>query len=93
MQIDKESENISKAAASIGESKLPLNDELIAAVENILSEKGYDEAIVFAMQAYLSPDVNAEIVRVLIICRRYNLSPAAAAHLLESFRFKNSLRR
>ncbi|NPV61056.1 MAG: hypothetical protein HPY61_00205 [Methanotrichaceae archaeon] len=45
--------------------------------------KGYDSAIVFAEQAYLAADVNAELVRVLTICRRHGLSPGAAAEVLD----------
>jgi hypothetical protein len=80
---DKESENIRKAVKAIGESKLPLNKALINEVRNILVKKGYDEAVVYAEQAYLAADVNAEIVRVLTICRRYKLSPVAAAQVLD----------
>ncbi len=90
MPTDKESENIKKAIKTIGESKLPLNKALIKDVESALIKKGYDDAIVFAEQAYLSTDVNAEIVRVLVICRRYNLSPEAAAQVLDSLSMKYS---
>lgn len=83
MPIDKEFENIRKAIKAIGESKLPLNKALINDVRRVLVEKGYDEAVVYAEQAYLAEDLNAEIVRVLTICRRYKLSPEAAAQVLE----------
>lgn len=88
MPNDKESENIKKAIAAIGESKLPLNKALIKDVERALVVKGYDDAIIFAEQAYLSTDVNAEIVRVLVICRRYGLSSEAAAQVLDSLSMK-----
>lgn len=90
MPTDKESENIRKALKAIGESKLPLNKALIKDVESFLVKKGYDEAIVFAEQAYLSTDVNAEIVRILIICRRYGLGPETAAKVLDSISMKYS---
>jgi hypothetical protein len=83
LQNDRESENIRKAVKAIGESRLPLNKALINEVRNILVKKGYDEAVVYAEQAYLATDVNAEIVRVLTICRRYKLNPAAAAQVLD----------
>ncbi len=90
MPADKESENIGKAIKAIGESRLPLNEALIKDVENKLTKNGYDEAIVFAEQAYLSTDVNAEIVRVLVICRRYGLSPEAAAQVLDYLSLSHS---
>lgn len=60
-----------------------MNKALINEVRRILVEKGYDEAVVYAEQAYLAEDLNAEIVRVLTICRRYELSPETAAQVLE----------
>jgi hypothetical protein len=81
---DKELENIRKAIKAIGESKLPLNKALINDIKIDLVEKGYDAAVVHAEQAYLAADVNAEIVRVLTICRHYGLSPEAAAQVLDS---------
>lgn len=83
MPTDKELENIEKAIKAIGESKLPLNKALINEVRRVLIEKGYDEAVVYAEQAYLAEDLNAEIVRVLTMCRRYELSPEAAAQILD----------
>ena len=55
-------------------------------VQRILIEKGYDEAIVYSEQAYLATDLNAELVRVLTICRRYNLKPEAAAQVFDYLR-------
>lgn len=83
MPTNKELENIEKAIKAIGESKLPLNKALINEVRRVLIEKGYDEAVVYAEQAYLAEDLNAEIIRVLTICRRYELSPEAAAQILD----------
>jgi hypothetical protein len=84
LQTDNETENIRKAIKAIGESKLPLNKALINEIEIDLVEKGYDTAVVHAEQAYLAEDVNAEIVRVLTICRRHGLSPEEAAQVLDS---------
>lgn len=84
MPTDNELENISKAIKAIGESKLPLNEALLNDIKIDLVEKGYDAAVVHAEQAYLAADVNAEIVRVLTICRRHGLSPEAAAQVLDS---------
>jgi len=90
MPNDKESENVMKAIKAIGESRLPLNQALIKDVENKLIKNGYDDAIVFAEQAYLSTDVNAEIVRVLVICRRYGLSQEEAAQVLDYLSLRHS---
>jgi hypothetical protein len=84
LPTDDEPENVRKALKAIGESKLPLNVALINDIKIDLVEKGYDAAVVHAEQAYLAADVNAEIVRVLTICRRHGLSPEAAAQVLDS---------
>lgn len=84
MPTDNELENINKAIKAIGESKLPLNKALINEIRIDLVEKSYDAAVVHAEQAYLAADVNAEIVRVLTICRRHGLSPEEAAQVLDS---------
>jgi hypothetical protein len=84
LQTDIELENIRKALKAIGESKLPLNKALIGDIRRDLVEEGYDAAVVHAEQAYLAADVNAEIVRVLTICRHHGLSPEAAAQVLDS---------
>jgi hypothetical protein len=80
---DNKLENIGEAINAIGESKLPLYAAFIDEVRRILVEKGYDEAIVYSQQAYLAADQNAELVRVLTICRRYNLSPEAAGQVFD----------
>lgn len=84
MPTDNELENIRKAIKAIGESKLPLNKALINEIEIDLVEKGYDAAVVHAEQAYLAEDVNAEIVRVLTICRHHGLSPNEAAQVIDT---------
>ena len=55
-------------------------------VRRILVEKGYDEAIVYSEQAYQATDLNAELVRVLTICRRYDLKPESAARVFDYLR-------
>lgn len=84
LSTDKELDNIREAIKAIGESKLPSNKALINDIKIDLVKKGYDEAVVHAEQAYLAADVNAEIVRVLTICRYHGLSPEAAAEILDS---------
>lgn len=83
MPSDNELENMGEAIKAIGASKLPLYKAFINEVRRILVEKGYDEATIYSEQAYLATDQNLELVRVLTICRRHNLSPETAAQVLD----------
>jgi hypothetical protein len=83
MSADREQESIGKALRAIGKSKLPLNKALIRDFREVLVEKGYDSAVVYAQQTYLAADENAELVRILIICRRYGLNPEEAAQVID----------
>ena len=78
--------NIEAAIRAIGASKLPLLEAFMDEVQRILVEKGYDEAIVYSEQFFQSTDLNAELVRVMTICRRYNLKPEAAAKVFDYLR-------
>ena len=78
--------NIEAAIKAIGTSRLPLLEAFMDEVQRILVEKGYDEAIVYSEQFFQSTDLNAELVRVLTICRRYDLKPEAAAQVFEYLR-------
>ena len=86
MPIRNELENIEAAIKAIGRSRLPLLEAFMNEVQRILVEKGYDEAIVYSEQAYQATDLNAELVRVLTICRRYDLKPEAAAQVFDYLR-------
>ena len=86
LTIDKEFEKIRKAIKEIGVSKAPLNKELVNEIRRVLVEKGYDEQWCIQSRAHLATDMNAEIVRILAICRRYELSPEAAAKILDDLR-------
>jgi hypothetical protein len=81
-----ELENIEAAIKAIGESKLPLLEAFMDGVRKTLVEKGYDEAIVYSEQFFQSTDLNAELVRVMTICRRYDLKPEAAAQVFDYLR-------
>jgi hypothetical protein len=82
LSVDMEDDDIRKVINAIGGSKLPLNEALIEDLRRTLVEKGYDSAVVFAEQTYLAADENAELVRILTICRRHGLGPEAAAAVL-----------
>jgi hypothetical protein len=86
LPIRNELENIEAAIKAIGPSKLPLYEAFMNEVRRILVERGYDEAIVYSEQAYQATDLNAELVRVLTICRRYDLKPEAAAQVFDYLR-------
>jgi len=78
--------NIEAAIKAIGASRLPLLEAFMDEVQRILVEKGYDEAIVYSEQFFQSTDLNAELVRVMTICRRYDLKPEAAAQVFDYLR-------
>ena len=86
MQSSIELGNIEAAIKAIGSSRLPLLEAFMIEVQRILVEKGYDEAIVHSEQFFQSTDLNAELVRVMTICRRYNLKPEAAAQVFDYLR-------
>ena len=78
-----ELEDIVGAIKAIGPSELSLKKALVRGIQKALIENGYDAAIVYTEQYFLSTDLNAELVRVLMICRRYGLSPKAASQALD----------
>gem|GEM_PF-368515 len=80
---DKELVNMGKAFKAIGETRITKNENILRDLRAILVEKGYDAAIVYTEQVYLGTDVNAALTRVLVICRRYGLSPKAASQVLD----------
>ena len=86
MSSSNELGNIEAAIKAIGASRLPLLEAFMDEVQRILVEKGYDEAIVYSEQFFQSTDLNAELVRVLTICRRYNLKPETAAQVFDYLR-------
>ena len=86
MSSSNELGNIEAAIKAIGSSRLPLLEAFMDEVQRILVEKGYDQAIVYSEQFFQSTDLNAELVRVMTICRRYDLKPEAAAQVFDYLR-------
>ena len=78
--------NIEAAIKAIGASRLPLLEAFMDEVQRILVEKGYDEVVAYSEQFFQSTDLNAELVRVMTICRRFNLEPEAAARVFDYLR-------
>jgi hypothetical protein len=86
LSTEKELENMERTIAAIGEPRVPMSDDLVREVKAVLLDRGYDEALVYAEQRYRAEDVNAGLVRVLVICRRYGLSTKAAAQVLDNLK-------
>ncbi len=82
MSINMEKEKIENAIKAIGRPEIAFKENMVRDLQRVMIEKGYDEAIVFAEQYFLCTDVNAELVRTLVVCRRYRLSPIAATQIL-----------
>ena len=90
MTIGVERERMKNALKAIGVPEIAFKENLVRDIRKVLAEKGYDAAIVSAEQYCLGTDVNAELVRVLMVCRRYGLGPVAAAQVLNILSSKDS---
>jgi len=80
---DKELENMGKAIAEIGTTKTCVTEPIIKMAKETLVKKGYEGAELYAAQL-TGTDENTELLRVLKICRKYNLGPEAAAKVLDN---------
>jgi hypothetical protein len=80
---DKELENMGKAIAEIGTAKTCMTEPIIKATKETLLQKGYEGAELYAAQL-TGTDENTELLRVLKICRKYNLGSEAAAKVLDN---------
>jgi hypothetical protein len=80
---DKELENMSKAIAEIGTAKTCVTEPIIKAAKETLLKKGYEGAELYSAQL-TGTDENVELLRVLKICRKYNLGAEAAAKVLDN---------
>ena len=83
MISDKELENMGKAIAEIGTAKTCITEPIIKMAKETLAKKGYEAAELYAAQL-TGVDDNTELLRVLKICRKYNLGPEAAAKVLDN---------
>ena len=83
MTSSKELENLSKAIAEIGKGRTCFTKQTIEAVKEALLKKGYEGAELYGAQLAES-DENTEMLRVLMICRKYNLSPENAVKVLDN---------
>ncbi|MCJ7444403.1 MAG: hypothetical protein MUO26_07735 [Methanotrichaceae archaeon] len=82
MITDKELENMGKAIGEIGTGKTCITSSVISETKKILLSKGYDAAELYAAQL-TGTDENTELIRVMMILRKYNLGPEAGAQILD----------
>ncbi len=78
----KDLENMGKAIEEIGATKACITAPVIAETKRLVKEKGLDAAELYAAQL-TGTDDNTELMRVLKICRKYNLPPEAIAQVLD----------
>ena len=83
MTNTKELENLGKAIAEIGKGKKCFTKQAIEEIKGTLLKKGYEGAELYGAQL-AEADENTELLRVLIICRKYNLSPESAIRVLDN---------
>ena len=79
----KEMENMGKAIAEIGENKTCMTEPVIKGAKEALKKGGYEGAEAYAAQLGGTDD-NTELLRVLLICKKYNLGTEAAVKVLDN---------
>ena len=80
---DKELENMGKAIAEIGVAKTYVTGPIMKEAKDALMTKGYEAAELYASQL-AGTDANTELLRVLMICKKYNLGTEAAVKVLDN---------
>ncbi len=76
-------ENMGKAIAEIGEAKTCMTEPVLKGVKEALMKKGYEGAEAYAAQL-AGTDANTELLRVLMISKKYNLGTEAALKVLDN---------
>ena len=74
-----------KAIAEIGEAKACMTDSVIKGAKDALMKKGYEGAELYAAQL-AGTDANTELLRVMMISKKYNLGKEAAIEVLNNLR-------
>ncbi len=72
-----------KAIAEIGESKICMTEPVLKGAKEALMKKGYEGAEAYAAQLGGTND-NTELLRVLMISKKYNLGTEAATKVLDN---------
>jgi hypothetical protein len=75
--------NMGKAIAEIGESKICMMEPTIKGAKEALMKNGYEGAEAYAAQLGGTDD-NIELLRVLMIAKKYNLGTEAATKVLDN---------
>ena len=83
MLTDKELENMDKVIKEIGQANICITAPVIQGAKKALLEKGYEGAAAYALQL-TGTDDNTELFRVLLICKRNDLSQEAAIQILDN---------
>lgn len=76
-------ENMGKAIAEIGENKACMTEPVIKGAKEAMMKKGYEGAEAYASQL-AGTDENTELLRVLMIAKKYNLGSEAAVKVLDN---------
>ena len=79
----KELENMGKAIAEIGKGRTCFTVQTIEEVKEALFKKGYEGAELYAA-GLAEADEFTELLRVLMICKKYELSPETAIKVLDN---------
>jgi hypothetical protein len=82
MLSSKEIENMGKAIEQIGPAKTCITKPIIQVTKKTMLEKGFDAAELYASQL-TGTDENTELLRILKIFRKNNLSAEAAVQVLD----------
>jgi hypothetical protein len=72
-----------KAIADIGKGRSCFTVQTIKEVKEALFKKGYEGAEMYVPQL-AEADEFTELLRVLMICKKYNLSPETAIKVLDN---------
>ena len=83
MTSGKELENMGKAIDDIGKGRTRFTVQTIKEAKEALFKKGYEGAELYVPQL-AEADEFTELLRVLMICKKYNLSPETAVKVLDN---------
>ena len=83
MTTNNELENMGKAIAEIGKGRACFTAQTIKEVKGALFKRGYEGAELYGAQL-AEADEFTEMLRVLMICKKYRLSPETAAKVLDN---------
>ncbi len=83
MLTDMKLNNLDMALKAISQANTCIADPVIAETKNVLLENGYDVAEAYVAQL-IGTDENTELLRVLAICKKYNLGLETTAQILDN---------